>query len=54
MDRSHNGGKSPATADNNIVHRNGTARILFSIFSGTHDVYSITMTCIAIQDYDCK
>ena len=54
MDDSHNGGNPPANADNKIAHRNGTARILFSVFNGTHDVDSIMVTHIAIQDSDCK
>ena len=54
MDDSHNGGNPPEITKKNIAHRNGTTRILFSIFSNTHDLYSITMTCIAIQDYNCK
>ena len=54
MDGSHNGGNSPAISENEIAHRNGTAKILFSIFSDTNDVDSIMMTCIAIQDYACR
>jgi hypothetical protein len=54
MDGSHHGDNPPAIVENKIAHRNGTARILFSIFSNTHDLYSITMTCIVIQDYNCK
>jgi hypothetical protein len=54
MDGSHNGGNPPSISENEIEHRNGTARILFSMFSDTHDVASIMMTRIAVQDYDCR
>ena len=47
MDDSHNGVKPPAITAS-------IARILFSTLSSTHEEDSIIMTCIAIQDYDCK
>ena len=54
MNDSHNGGNPPAITKNKSAHRNGTERILFSIFSYTREEDSIIMTHIAIQDYDCK
>ena len=54
MDGSHNVGNPPAIIKIKIAHLSGTARMLFSTFSNTHDVYSIMMTRIAIQDYNCK
>ena len=54
MDSSHNGGNPPAITENKIAHPNGSVRILFSVFTNNHDVDSIMVTHIAIQDYNCK
>ena len=53
IDGSHNAGNPPGISENEITHRNGTVRILFSLFSDTRaGVDSIMLTCIAIHDYN--